>query len=92
MKVVKELFNQVASKLGYETMGRPAIKKDYIYALDWLILDHNNVYGGYVINIVGAEHGGYKDFDGFSRRSNREMVAYLRGLLKGLELQKKLDK
>ena len=90
MKEVKELFNQVAEKLGYETHGRPAIREGEVYAIDWLSLNLNSVYGGYRMEIV-LTRSGHQDFDGMGRKTNKEMIAYLRGLLKGLELQKKLD-
>ena len=54
-------------------------QKEY-YSNDFVKMDHNSCYGGYVIMIV---HKGtsQSDFDGYNRKSKSEMCAYIRGLL-----------
>jgi hypothetical protein len=52
-----------------------------------LVMDFNSVYGGYRIHIVLESTG--EDFYSLSSRlSHREMVAHLRGILKGVEIVK----
>lgn len=49
-----------------------------------LYLDYNPYYGGYRIDIVDNKTGGCGDFGGLTRKSNKEMIAFIRGYLLAL--------
>lgn len=89
-KEIKELFEEFAQLAGYKTsseqMKRPN-KNNHYYKNEFIIMSHASVYGGYVINIV-LRGTGQTDFDGYTRKTKKEMIEYLRGLIKGLTLKK----
>lgn len=53
-----------------------------------LHLDFAAIYGGYRIDWINLETGGRPDFDTLTRKSKKEMVAYIRGYLYALNTNK----
>ena len=88
-KKIDYLFNQVAELTGYPTKGiRNETGKDHeYYQNEWLKMDYASVYGGYRITIV-MKSTGEQEFDSLDRKTAKEMLHYLRGLLKGLTFKK----
>jgi hypothetical protein len=82
---VKNLFKSVCEVYNLRTRENVTLRqdnptqKDY-YSHDFVKMDYTPQYGGYVIMVVNAGTS-QKDFDGYTRRSAKEMIAYLRGLL-----------
>lgn len=80
---VKNLFQQFCKvydlKTSATTRNENPSQKDY-YSNDFVKMDYAPVYGGYVIRKVfkGTSEDG---FDGLERRSAKEMIAFLKGLL-----------
>jgi hypothetical protein len=71
-KEIQGLFNlfiDLLNKKGYSTKG--------------FKMDYNPIYGGYRIDIVN-DNTSESDFDGLTRKSKKEMIAYLKGVIKGL--------
>ena len=90
---IQELFKEIAKLTGYDTKGTrntPEERKeegnDY-YKKSWLTLDYASCYGGYEIRIV-LPSTGQTAFDSHHRRPKKEMISYMRGLLKGLQFNK----
>lgn len=82
-KEIMNLFNQLALKLNMPTSAEHIRGKGY--ANEFLKMDFNSIYGGYRLDVV-EKSTGERFFDGSSRMSKSEMISYLRGLLKGLEV------
>ncbi len=51
-----------------------------------LQIEFSSVYGGYRINWVNKENGGHSDFSGIARMPKKEIMAYMRGYLKAMEI------
>jgi len=82
-KEVKSLFEAFGEAYNLQTSAKtrrenPGQKE--FYSNDFIIMDYNSVYGGYVLMIVHATTS-QSAFDSHSRKSKGEMCAYLRGLL-----------
>ena len=74
-KQLKSLFSQLQMKLGMEESK----------AKDYLLLDHNAIYGGYILMIVHPlSHYSQSYFIFSSRVSCKEMVSLIQGILFGL--------
>jgi predicted helicase len=86
-KTITALFEQVAELTGYPTSGEKDTTGANFYAREWIKMDYSAIYGGYVINIV-QKGTGEAIFDGSTRKSKKEMTAYLRGLIRGLTYSK----
>jgi len=80
MNEIKLLFSQLCKEL--KMLNANELKSTK--GLKCLKMDYNSIYGGYRIDIV-HESTGESFFSSGSRYNKREMVAHLRGLLKGLE-------
>jgi hypothetical protein len=74
MKTLKKL-SEIERLLGRLKEFEPKLK---------LTMNHNAIYGGYRIDIIHASTG-ESFYDLSSRISKKEMVAYLRGIIKGFE-------
>ncbi len=85
---IKELFEEFAQLAGYKTSSERIKKptKGNYYKNEFIIMSHAPIYGGYVINIV-LRTTGQRDFDGYTRKTKKEMINYLRGLIKGLTIK-----
>lgn len=80
---VKNLFGTFCEVYNLQTSAETRAKnpeQSTYYSNDFVKMDYNPHYGGYVIMKV---HKGtsQSDFDGYGRKSAKEMIAYLRGLL-----------
>jgi hypothetical protein len=82
MKEVKQLVQELASKFNLATSKEDAINKGqerFIYC------EFASCYGGYRLVMVGVSNGGhYGAFNESScckRRTKKEMVSYLNGLI-----------
>lgn len=81
-KQLKSLFSQLCYTLDMQESK----EKDY------LILDHNSIYGGYVIMIVHpTKHYSQSHFIFSSRMSSKEMVAMIQGMLHAYTTSKQGD-
>ena len=60
---------------------------------DYLLLDHNNIYGGYILMVVHPKQNYSQSFFLFSSRmSCKEMTALIQGLISGLYWNKETKK
>lgn len=88
---IKELFERVAELTGYETKGerndRTKDKTKTYYKKDFLHMDYNSIYGGYVLMIV-LKSTGETAFGSYERKTKKEMISYLRGIITGLTYNK----
>ena len=87
---IKQLFGEVVGLTGYNITGernKDRSNGETYYKTNFLTLDYNSIYGGYVIKIV-LKNTGETDFDGLARRPKKEMINYLKGLIKGLTFNK----
>lgn len=81
---VLNLFERAAGLLSWPTSGTLERKDGNAeYDREFLKLDYNSYYGGYVIERV-LRGTGTTHFDGFMRRNKKEMTAYLEGLIFGI--------
>ena len=85
-KRLQSLFEQFCDTLGYKTSAEWNAKTKK-YSNKFLRLDFNNAYGGYRLDWVN-ENSSESHFYFSSRFSNKEMAAYLQGLMQGYELKK----
>lgn len=86
VKRIQSLFNQFAMTIGQPTdaVFNNETKR---YNRQFLKLDFNSTYGGYRIDWVNKDTG--ESFFNFSSRfSNKEMSAYLQGLIEGYQIKK----
>lgn len=82
---VKNLFQIVCKEYNLRTREQVTTRHDdptqkEFYSHDFVIMDYAPVYGGYVIMKVHAGTS-QSDFDGYGRKTAKEMIAYLKGLL-----------
>lgn len=85
------LFELMAKQINFPLHGEKETDPEKInrgdyYKNEWLFMDYNSIYGGYIIMIV-LRGTGQSYFDSSSRKSSKEMISYLRGVLKGLALK-----
>jgi hypothetical protein len=80
-KEVVILFEEMAKQLNMPLTAKFESGKGYDRA--FLKLDYAPIYGGYRIEVIQKSTGS-NDFDGLSRKPKKEMIAYIRGVLKGL--------
>ena len=82
-KEVKELFEAFCEAYNLKTSAitrRENPDQNDFYSNDFITIDYNSVYGGYVLMIVHSNTS-QSAFDGHSRKSKSEFCSYLRGLL-----------
>jgi len=82
---VKNLFQIVCKEYNLRTREQVTTRHENpeqkeFYSNDFVIMDYNPAYGGYVIMKVHAGTS-QSDFDGYGRKTAKEMIAYLKGLL-----------
>lgn len=77
---VKALFERMAELTG-EPITSERGEKEF-YKNSFLKMDYNSFYGGYLIVKVMTTTGEGTPF-GMTRKSKREMVAFLRGFIAG---------
>jgi hypothetical protein len=80
-ELVKYLFADACKLLKMPTTSERGTNT--YYKNEYLKLDYNSIYGGYVIRKV-LKGTGEQDFDGSTRKTLKEMISYLRGLIRGL--------
>jgi hypothetical protein len=81
MKEVKQLVQLVAQKFNLATTKQDAIAKGDTRYLD---SDFSSFYGGYSLFMVSVQNGahyGAFDVSSCKRRTKKEMVSYLTGLI-----------
>lgn len=81
-----QLFERAAELLNLPitaTFNQETREYDHKY----LHLDFASCYGGYRLEIVNTNTG-QSEFDSLTRKTKREMIHYLRGLIKGLTYNK----
>ena len=81
---IKRLFEIFAKEVNMQTESE--FIKGKGYKNDFLKIDFNSIYGGYRIDKVHKDTS-ESFFSESKRMGKKEMIAYLKGLLKGLELQ-----
>lgn len=54
-----------------------------------LQLDHNSIYGGYVIREMKGDSGGYRPFVTDNRKSTSRMYDFLIGFINGMNVPRK---
>jgi len=66
-----------------EVMAIFAILKENVKIGDGytLTIDNAPIYGGYRINRTNNDNGGQCDFSGLTRKSKKEIIAWMRGYL-----------
>ena len=82
-KEVKALFDTFCKLYNLQTSAttrRENPEQKEFYSNDFIKIDHNSCYGGYVLMIVHTTTS-QSAFDSLSRRSKSEFCSYLRGLL-----------
>ena len=82
-KEIKALFEEFCEAYNLQTSAktrRENPEQKEFYSNDFIKMDHNSEYGGYVLMIVHTTTS-QSAFDSHSRKSKAEMCAYLQGLL-----------
>jgi len=82
-KEVKSLFEDFCEAYNLQTSAitrRENPEQKEFYSNDFIKIDHNSCYGGYVLMIVHTTTS-QSAFDSLSRRSKSEFCSYLRELL-----------
>ena len=82
-KEVKSLFEDFCEAYNLQTSAitrRENPEQKEFYSNDFIKIDHNSCYGGYVLMIVHATTS-QSAFGSHSRKSKSEFCSYLRGLL-----------
>jgi hypothetical protein len=90
MKNLNIIIENIAHLLNLATTKEEAIEKGYDYYLE---LEYASCYGGYRLNNVNTTNGGhigaFGESSACSRRSLKEMTAYLNGVYNGAKSAKK---
>ena len=86
-KQLLSLFSQLCYTLGYNNLSEKSTYKAPFKFKKGLKLDFNSIYGGYNIRIVNENTS--EDFFCYSNRvSQKEIISFIQGVFKGLELKK----